>query len=158
LLSLLLILVLAGWLHMGALLLSVLFSYFIITKLNFMKPRGNGWRWPSFWCCWPGLAYALTYFIHETVRALPKIADRAVPAIIAMGHRPSNQASVHRSGQLEGQGLRVRAQPGEQSGRISRTSRAGPPRSLCICLSVAWWPLDCSQSAAGTGTRPPCAQ
>jgi predicted PurR-regulated permease PerM len=78
----LLILVLTGWLHLGALLLSVLFSYFIITKLNFMKPRAKWLAVAIFLVLLAGLAYALTYFIHETVRALPKIADRAVPAIV----------------------------------------------------------------------------
>ena len=36
-----LVLALAGWLHMGTLLLAVLFSYFVIAKLNFMKPRAK---------------------------------------------------------------------------------------------------------------------
>jgi predicted PurR-regulated permease PerM len=77
-----LILVLAGWLQMGALLLSVLFSYFIITKLNFLKPRGKWIAVAIFLALLAALAYALTYFIHETVEALPKIANHAVPAII----------------------------------------------------------------------------
>jgi predicted PurR-regulated permease PerM len=73
---------LAGWLHMGALLLSILFAYFIITKLNFMKPRAKWLAVVVFLALLAGLAYALTYFIHETVKALPKIAERAVPAVI----------------------------------------------------------------------------
>jgi predicted PurR-regulated permease PerM len=79
---LLLILVLTGWLHLGALLLSVLFSYFIIAKLNFMKPRAKWLAVAIFLVLLAGIAYALTYFIHATVRALPSIADRAVPAIV----------------------------------------------------------------------------
>jgi predicted PurR-regulated permease PerM len=78
----LLILVLTGWLHLGALLLSVLFSYFIITKLNFMKPRAKWLAVAIFLALLAGIAYALTYFIHATVRALPEIADRAIPAIV----------------------------------------------------------------------------
>jgi predicted PurR-regulated permease PerM len=78
----LLILVLTGWLHLGALLLSVLFSYFIITKLNFMKPQAKWLAVAIFLVLLAGIAYALTYFIHATVRALPSIADRAVPAIV----------------------------------------------------------------------------
>jgi len=78
----LLILVLVGWLQMGALLLSVLFSYFVITKLNFLKPKAKWLAVVIFLALLAALAYALTYFIHETVRALPKIADRAVPAVI----------------------------------------------------------------------------
>jgi len=67
-----------GWLHMGALLLSVLFSYFIITKLDFMKPRGKWLGVAIFLVLLAALAYALAFFIHETVKALPRIAERAV--------------------------------------------------------------------------------
>jgi predicted PurR-regulated permease PerM len=77
-----LILVLTGWLHLGALLLSVLFSYFIIAKLNFMKPKAKWLAVAIFLVLLAGIAYALTYFIHATVMALPNIADRAVPAIV----------------------------------------------------------------------------
>src|SRR5580658_8084056 len=77
-----LVLVLTGWLHLGALLLSVLFSYFIITKLNFMKPRAKWLAVAIFLALLAGIAYALTYFIHATVRALPDIAEDAVPKIV----------------------------------------------------------------------------
>jgi predicted PurR-regulated permease PerM len=77
-----LILVLTGWLHMGALLLSVLFSYFVIAKLNFMKPWGKWLAVAFFLALLAALAYALTYFIQKTVQELPKIANDAVPAII----------------------------------------------------------------------------
>jgi predicted PurR-regulated permease PerM len=79
---LLLILVLTGWLHLGALLLSVLFSYYIIAKLNFMKPRAKWLAVAIFLVLLAGIAYALTYFIHATIRDLPDIADRALPAIV----------------------------------------------------------------------------
>jgi predicted PurR-regulated permease PerM len=82
----LLILVLTGWLHLGALLLSVLFCYFIITKVDFMKPRAQWLAVTIFLVLLAGIAYALTYFIHETVRALPRIADRAVPAVVQWAH------------------------------------------------------------------------
>lgn len=78
----LLILVLTGWLKLGALLLSVLFAYFIITKVDFLKPRAKWLAVTIFLVLLGAMAYALTYFIHETVRALPRIADRAVPAIV----------------------------------------------------------------------------
>src|SRR5580658_3742516 len=80
-----LVLVLTGWLHLGALLLSVLFSYFIITKLNFMKPRAKWLAVAIFLVLLAGIAYALTYFIHATVKALPGIAETAVPAIVQWG-------------------------------------------------------------------------
>ncbi|MGD0905531.1 MAG: hypothetical protein ABR924_21770, partial [Terracidiphilus sp.] len=54
----LLVLALAGWLNMGALLLSVLFSYFFISKLDFLKPRGKWLAVAVFLGLLAGLAYA----------------------------------------------------------------------------------------------------
>ena len=88
----LLVLVLTGWLEMGTLLLSVFFSYFVVRKLDFAR-RGRA-KWVAiliFLLLLAGLAYATAYFIHETVLALPSIAERAMPAIIrwANEHRIS---------------------------------------------------------------------
>ncbi len=77
-----LILVLTGWLHLGALLLSVLFSYFIITRLNFMKPKAKWLAVAIFLALLAGIAYALTYFIHATIKALPDITENALPKIV----------------------------------------------------------------------------
>jgi len=74
--------VLTGWLHLGPLLLSVLFSYFAINKLHFLKARG---KWPAiaiFLALLAVAAYGLAFFVHATVEALPAIAEKAVPAII----------------------------------------------------------------------------
>jgi predicted PurR-regulated permease PerM len=67
---------------MGALLLSVLFSSFVLSKLDFMKLQGKWVAVAVFLALLAGLAYALTYFIHATVQALPTIAEKAVPVII----------------------------------------------------------------------------
>jgi predicted PurR-regulated permease PerM len=77
-----LIIVLTGWLGMGVLLLSGLFSYFVIAKLDFLKPRGKWLAVVIFLALLAGLGYGLTYFIQATVQALPSIAEKAVPAII----------------------------------------------------------------------------
>ena len=77
-----LIFVLTGWAHLGVLLLSVLFSYFIISKLDFMKPKARWLAVAVFLVILGALAYALTHLIHATVTALPSIAERAVPAIV----------------------------------------------------------------------------
>jgi predicted PurR-regulated permease PerM len=47
-----------------------------------MKPRAKWLAVAIFLALLAGIAYALTYFIHATVKALPSIADRAVPAIV----------------------------------------------------------------------------
>jgi len=74
--------IMTGWLHLGTLLLSVLFSYFAISKLNFLKARG---KWPAIaivLALLAGAAYGLAYIVQATAEALPAIAEKAVPAII----------------------------------------------------------------------------
>ena len=76
------VLVLTGWLNLGVLLLSILFSYFAITKLDFLKGRR---KWPAvtlFLALLAGAAYGLAFFVQATALALPGIAEKAVPAII----------------------------------------------------------------------------
>ncbi len=76
------VVVLTGWLHLGPLLLAVLFSYFAISKLHFLKARG---KWPAitlFIVLLAVAAYGLAFFVRATVAALPAIAEKAVPAVI----------------------------------------------------------------------------
>jgi predicted PurR-regulated permease PerM len=80
-------LILAGVLHMATPLLAALFAYFVLTKLHFSH------RWPK----WPaiailliivaGISYGLGHFINQTVKALPEIADKAVPPVIELAQR-----------------------------------------------------------------------
>jgi predicted PurR-regulated permease PerM len=77
--------ILTGWLHLGVLLLSILFSYFALTHLDFFKGRR---KWPAitvFLAFLAGLAYGLAFFIRATATALPGIAEKSVPAIIQWG-------------------------------------------------------------------------
>lgn len=67
---------------MGALLLSVLFSYFVITKLDFLKPRGKWLAVAIFLALLATLGYGLTFFIQALVQALPGIAEKALPVFV----------------------------------------------------------------------------
>src|SRR5258708_38760889 len=76
------IIVLAACLHLGGPLVVILFSFFALTKLNFLPRRG---RWVAvglFLFLGATLAYGLGLFINQMVKALPEIADRAIPAVI----------------------------------------------------------------------------
>ena len=76
------VIVLTGWMHLGVLLLSVLFSYFILSKLDFLKHRGK-WAAIAFFCILLAFtAYGLGFFIQAMVEALPSIAEKSLPAII----------------------------------------------------------------------------
>ncbi len=75
------VLVLTGWLHLGTFFLSTLFSFYVINKMNFIKP---GRKWVAvavFIVLVGGMAYGLAYLVNETAAALPAIAEKALPSI-----------------------------------------------------------------------------
>src|SRR5258708_16214675 len=81
------IIVLAACLHLGGPLVVILFSFFALTKLNFLPKRG---RWVAvglFLFLGAVLVYGLGVFINQMVKALPEISDRAIPAAIEVAKR-----------------------------------------------------------------------
>jgi predicted PurR-regulated permease PerM len=75
-------LVLMGWLHMATPLLSALFSYLALVKLQFFKRPHKLLTVAMFLVLLAGIAYGLGYVINQTIRALPEIADKAIPSVI----------------------------------------------------------------------------
>ena len=75
-------LVLLGFLHLATPLLVAFFAYLALTKLHFQK-RGGKWLTVAlFVVLVSAIAYGLGHFINQTVRALPEIADKAIPSVI----------------------------------------------------------------------------
>lgn len=75
-------LVLVGFLHLGAPLLALLFSYFVLTKLGGFIP--NKWLTLAlFIIVVAAISYTAGHFIRAAIAALPKIADNSIPAAIA---------------------------------------------------------------------------
>ena len=75
-------LIITGWFHLGVLVLSILFSYFILDKLRLLM---RGRKWPAlalFVALLAGAAYALAFFVQATAAALPGIAEKGMPAIV----------------------------------------------------------------------------
>ena len=73
---------LVGWLHLATPFLVALFGYFALSKLYFVKRRGKWLTVALFLVIVIGIAYAVGHLINQTVRALPVIADKAIPSII----------------------------------------------------------------------------
>src|ERR1700682_4441687 len=75
-------LVLMGLLHLGAPLLALLFSYFVLTKLGgFIR---NKWlALAVFILILAGISYTAGHFVRAAISALPKIADNSIPAASA---------------------------------------------------------------------------
>jgi hypothetical protein len=80
-------LVLVGWLHLATPLLVAFFGYLALTKLHFVKRGGKSLAVALFLILVSALAYGLGHFVKDTVRALPEIADKAIPSVIEWGQR-----------------------------------------------------------------------
>ncbi len=79
---LVLTIVLAGWLHLSAPMLGVLFSYFVLCKLVVLTK--NKWlALALFVLVVGGIAYGAAYFTRAAIRELPEIADNSIPSASA---------------------------------------------------------------------------
>jgi predicted PurR-regulated permease PerM len=78
----LVILVLAGWLHLATPLIAAMFTYLALTQLNFLRGRGKWAAIALFLVMVSALAYGLGYSINQAVSSLPEIAEKAVPLVI----------------------------------------------------------------------------
>src|SRR5258708_39490291 len=75
-------LVLVIQLHLATPLLSVLFTYLALTRLQLHRRGGKWLAVGVLLAMLAGIAYGLGYFVNQTVRALPEIADKAIPSVI----------------------------------------------------------------------------
>ena len=73
-------LVLTGWLHMGTLLITVLFSYFALCK---MQHGPNKWiSIALFLVLVAVIIYGFSFFVRQAVHAMPKILNKSLPAMV----------------------------------------------------------------------------
>jgi predicted PurR-regulated permease PerM len=78
--------ILAGFLHLGAPLLVVLFSYFALRQLYFLTRR----KWLAlalFIIAVAGIATAGVYFTRAAILALPDVADTSIPSASAWAQK-----------------------------------------------------------------------
>ncbi len=78
--------VLAGFLHLGAPLLVVLFSYFALRQLYYLTKR----KWLAlvlFIVVVTGIAAAAVYFTRAIILALPDVAETSIPSASAWAQR-----------------------------------------------------------------------
>ncbi|MDB6125082.1 MAG: hypothetical protein JWQ71_4075 [Pedosphaera sp.] len=73
--------VLVAWLHLGALLLAVLFSIFVLNKLYFTKSKPLAVA--LFLIVIVGVSYGAGHFTRAAVFALPRIADSSIPSVLS---------------------------------------------------------------------------
>src|SRR5579864_601660 len=69
-------------LRLASPLVAALFTYLALSRLTWHKLGGKPVAVGLFLVFSFGILYALGNFIHQTVHALPEIADKAIPSII----------------------------------------------------------------------------
>jgi predicted PurR-regulated permease PerM len=75
-------LILVACFRLATPLLVAFFAYLALTKLHFFRPRGKVLAVVLFVVLVSGIAYGLGVFVNHTLKALPDIADRAIPSVI----------------------------------------------------------------------------
>lgn len=75
-------LVLVGYFQMATPLLAAFFAYLALTQLHFLKRGGKTLAVVLFFVLVAAITYALAHFVNQSVRALPEIADKAIPSVI----------------------------------------------------------------------------
>ena len=75
-------LVLIGGFRLATPLLVAFFAYLALTKLHFLKRGGKALAVGLFLILVSAISYGLGHFINDTVKALPEIADKAIPSVI----------------------------------------------------------------------------
>ena len=73
-------------LHLGPLLLAVLFGYFILDVLRFGNPRRKWLAVTLFVTLVTCAIYAFGFFIKEFLNSLPEIVDKGVPSVIRLAN------------------------------------------------------------------------
>ena len=72
--------VLIGWLHMGTLVLTVLFGYFALRFLSFERSKTLGVT--LYLIAVTAIGYGLIYYSRQVYKTLPEIAENAIPAVV----------------------------------------------------------------------------
>jgi predicted PurR-regulated permease PerM len=70
------------WLHLATLLLAALFTYLALERLEFRRRGGKWFAVVVFILLSAALIYLTGNFLKQTVRALPEIAEKAIPSMI----------------------------------------------------------------------------
>jgi predicted PurR-regulated permease PerM len=75
------------FLRLGSPLVAALFTYLALNRLTWPRFGGKWLAIGLFLVFFLGAVYALGYFVHQTVHALPEIADKAIPSVIDTAQR-----------------------------------------------------------------------
>ena len=83
------VLLLVGWLHLGTLVLTVLFGSFALRQFSFGRSKLLGVS--LYLVAVVAATWGLFYFSHQAYKQLPEIADRTIPAVVGYAEKQGIQ-------------------------------------------------------------------
>ena len=84
-----LMLVLVGWMHLATPLITVLFAYFALNKLDFL-PRFKWLAVVTFVVLLVGIFYGFVVFTKHALVALPAMAEVTIPKVVDYARQEYN--------------------------------------------------------------------
>ena len=131
------VLILVGLLQLGAPLLALLFSYFVLTNLGRFIP--NKWIvFAVFVILLAGITYTAGHFIRSAIVALPKIADKSIPAIItwAQAHVPDLNLPFTDFESLKARAMSALKEEAHYLGNVANFARHASTTILFLIIGV----------------------
>lgn len=125
------LLVLIGWLHLGTLVLTALFGYFVLNFLSFGRSKTLGVV--LYLVVVISAAYGLYYFSRQAYITLPEIAERTIPAVVNYAERQNIQLPFTDYASLKAVALQ---EVQEKFANIGRYARAATLQIAMLIIGV----------------------
>src|SRR5262245_24787048 len=128
--------VLAGWLNLAGPLVCGLFAYLALTKLHFTKQLRRWLAVLFFVVLLCGLAYALGYIINATIRALPEIADKAIPTVIQWAKQHNIELPFTDYDSLKDAGFEIVKSETRYLGSAAKFARGATTEFVAVLVAI----------------------
>jgi predicted PurR-regulated permease PerM len=128
-------LILVGFLKLGAPLLALLFSYFVLTLLSRFIP--NKWfTLAIFIFLVVGISYAAIHFTRAAIVALPKIADNSIPSALTWAESHNLQLPFSDFESLKAQTISAVKEQAHYLGNVANFARHASTTLVFILIAV----------------------
>jgi predicted PurR-regulated permease PerM len=127
-------LILLGSFRLATPLLVALFAYLALTKLHFLKKGGKMVAVVLFLILVSGVAYAMGHFTNDTVRALPEIANKAIPSVIQWAREYRIELPFTDFDSLKDLALETVRNQADDLGRIARFARGATTQFIFVLV------------------------
>lgn len=128
-------LVLVGYLKLGAPLLALLFSYFVLTQLSRFIP--NKWfTLAIFIFLVAAISYTAIHFTRAAIVALPKIADNSIPSALTWAESHNLQLPFTDFESLKAQTISAVKEQAHYLGNVANFARHASTNVVFILIAV----------------------